>query len=196
MRKALVGPDARMLNHAEFVYGPGDRARTRRLFEAFGARVLDPQTDPIPEAVGPAAAPYLIIYFDGEADDPFDNVAYASEVQAPQRAFEEVLRARFDTDPELAAARDAFRAQHSEIPQATTHLGIALPSAEALDATMERLSDDPDLRGRVELSKVFRPDQPDSADPRVVQAFVHTDLCSNGLLCVGQRFELQVRLDL
>ena len=102
MRKALVGPDARMLNHAEFVYGPGDRARTRRLFEAFGARVLDPQTDPIPEAVGPAAAPYLIIYFDGEADDPFDNVAYASEVQAPQRAFEEVLRARFDTDPELA----------------------------------------------------------------------------------------------
>ena len=41
-----------------------------------------------------------------------------------------------------------------------------------------------------------RESEPGAVDDRVVQSFVETDLCSNGLLLFGQRFELQVRLDL
>ena len=62
--RPLERPNARLLNHCEFVYAPGDRARVRLLFEGLGFRVLDPQTDPTPAHLGPAAGPYLIVYLD------------------------------------------------------------------------------------------------------------------------------------
>ena len=184
-----------MLNHAEFVYPPGDRALARHLFEALGCRVVDPQTDPIPEALGPAAGPYLIVYLDKACEDVIDNVMYVSEVPAAQWEFEQHLREVIAQDKELVRKRDAMRDQYTTLPQAMTHLGLAFPCVEDLDATVKSLAEDRELAGRIELSPVFRPGGGGGLDDRIVQTFVHTDICSNGLLCVGQRFELQVRLD-
>jgi hypothetical protein len=195
MPRSLVDPNARMLNHAEFVYPPGDRALAKRLFEDLGCRVLDPQTDPVPEALGPAGGAYLIVYLDQSCEDLFDNVFYLSEVPSAQWEFEQQLGAALAGDEKLAGAHAAYREQRRDLPQATTHLGLAFPSTEALEAVMEGLASDEALAGRIHLSKVYRPGGPGSQDDRVVQSFVHTDICSNGLICFGQQFELQVRLD-
>ena len=76
-----------------------------------------------------------------------------------------------------------------------THLGLAFPSVSELEAAVDTLANDAALAPRIRQSKIYRPGEPDSADDRVVQAFLHTDICSNSLLTTGQQFELQVRLD-
>ena len=90
--RPLDRPGARMLNHVELAYAPGERALARQLLEALGFRVIDPQTDPIPENLGPAAAPYLIVYLDSDDGDVFDNVMYASQANEAQWRFECALR--------------------------------------------------------------------------------------------------------
>ena len=67
---------------------------------------------------------------------------------------------------------------------------------EELEAAVERVQATPELEGRAKLSAVFKPGGPGSLDDRVVQTFIHTDICSSGSLALGQQFELQVRLDL
>ena len=195
MARALAAPHARLLNHAEFVYAPGDRALTSRLFEALGCRVVDPQRGTSPDNLGPAASPYLIIYLDRGDDDVIDNVFYASEVTPAQWRFELALREQLASDAPLAEAARTQRAQFARTPHAMTHLGLALPSVSELEAAVDTLAKDETLAPRVQRSKIYRPGEPDSADDRVVQAFLHTDICSNHLLTTGQQFELQVRLD-
>lgn len=184
-----------MLNHVEFVYAPGDRPLVRRLFEALGFRVLDPQTDPTPKELGPAAGPYLIVFLDPDHGDLIDNVLYASEASDAQWRFESAIRDQLETNAEFAASHAAFRAAYSALPQAMTHVGVGYPNAQEIKTAIERISATPDLARRVELSEVYEPGGPGSVDDRVVQAFVYTDLISVGLLCGGQQIELQVRLD-
>ncbi|MBW2361827.1 MAG: hypothetical protein JRG84_13040 [Deltaproteobacteria bacterium] len=196
MARNLCDPNAKMLNHAELVYAPGERDLVARFFRALGCRVLDPQTDPLPENLGPAAGPYLIIYLDAGDDDVIDNLFYASEVLPVQWEFEKSLRAQLSADKALAEAERAMRKNFAQQPQAMTHLGLAFPSVDELEAAVERIGADPELADRAQLSKIYRPGEPGHADERVVQTFVHTDLCSGGVLTTGQQFELQVRLDL
>lgn len=196
MARALSDVNARMLNHAEFVYAPGDRELTSRFFQALGCRVVDPQRDASPDNLGPAASPYLIIYLDPGSDDVIDNVFYASEVTPVQWSFERALREQLAAEGSLADTARALRAQFAHTPQTMTHLGVAFPSVSELEAAVARIEADSDLSRRVQRSKIYRPGEPDSADDRVVQTFVHTDVCSNSLLATGQQFELQVRLDL
>jgi hypothetical protein len=193
--RPLSNPTARMLNHVEFVYAPGDRALVRKLFEALGFRVLDPQTDPTPAALGPAAGPYLIVFLDPDNEDLIDNVLYASEASEAQWQFESAIRDRLAADAAFAEQHTALRSAYAELPQAMTHVGIGYPNADEVKTAMKRLSTTPDLSERIELSDVFMPGGPGSVDDRVVQAFVYTDLISVGLLCGGQQIELQVRLD-
>ena len=195
MARALSGPNAKLLNHGEFVSAPGARDLVARFFRALGCRVLDPQTDPLPENLGPAAAPYLIIYLDDGDEDVIDNVFYASEVTPVQWEFEQCLREHLAGESALAKAARAFRENFAHVPQAMTHLGIAFPSVEELEAAVDRIAADPEVADRVQLSKIFRPGEPGSLDDRVVQTFAHTDLCSTGVITTGQQFELQVRLD-
>ena len=195
MARALSDPNARMLNHAEFVYAPGDRDLASRLFEALGCRVVDPQRGASPDNLGPAASPYLIIYLDRGDDDVIDNVFYASEVTPVQWRFERALREQLASNGPLAAAARTQREQFAKTPQAMTHLGLAFPSVTELEATGHALENDAALAPRIQGSKSYRPGEPDAADDRVVQAFLHTDICSNSLLTTGQQFELQVRLD-
>jgi hypothetical protein len=54
-----------------------------------------PARDPIPENLGPAAAPFLIVYLDPAFGDVIENVIYASEANGAQWRFESALRDRF-----------------------------------------------------------------------------------------------------
>lgn len=193
--RPLERPGAHLLNHVEFVYAPGDRALVRSFLEALDLRVLDPQTDPTPPELGPAAGPYLIVHLAEGDDDLIDNVVYASEARPEQWAFESALREHISAEGELASLQSAYRAAYAELPQAMTHVGLAYASTQEVEKAMARLASNEDLRDRITLSDVFVPGGPGSVDDRVTQAFVHTDLLSVGLLLGGQQFELQVRHD-
>lgn len=193
--RPLERPGAHLLNHVEFVYAPGDRALVRSFLEALDLRVLDPQTDPTPPELGPAAGPYLIVHLAEGDDDLIDNVVYASEARPEQWAFESALREHIAAEGELTSLQSAYRAAYSELPQAMTHVGLAYASTKEVEEAMARLASNEGLRDRITLSDVFVPGGPGSVDDRVTQAFVHTDLLSVGLLLGGQQFELQVRHD-
>ncbi|GEM_PF-716366 len=184
-----------LLNHVEFVYAPGDRALARTFLEALGFRVLDPQTDPTPPELGPAAGPYLIVYLAEGDDDLIDNVVYASEVRPEQWAFESALEAHVAKDDSLRALHERHRESYAALPQAMAHVGLAYSSTDEVKGAVERLARIDALRDRMTLSDVFEPRGPGSVDDRVTQAFVYTDLLSVGLLLGGQQFELQVRHD-
>jgi hypothetical protein len=51
------------------------------------------------------------------------------------------------------------------------------------------------LQEWVRVAGPFRPGDPGSVDPRVIQAFIRTDIVSANLLAGEQQIELQVRLD-
>ena len=97
-------------------------------------------------------------------------------------------------DAELTAAREAFLAQFSVTPYAMTHFGIAMNEAQQ-EAALERIAANPELQERVRVAGPFRPGDPGSVDPRVIQAFIRTDIVSANLLAGEQQIELQVRLD-
>lgn len=194
MSLAEAPSSRRRLNHCELFYAPGDRAAARALFRAIGCRVLDPQEEEGPADLGPAAAPYLIVFVDPSSTDLIDDVIYCSEVDPAQWELEQVLRERIAKDASLGSRFAAYEAVFARHPQAMTHVGVALSElglARAFDA-LERA---PELAGRVHLSGPFRPGEPGSVDPRVIQGFVRTDVVSTGLLLAGQQIELQVRLD-
>jgi hypothetical protein len=194
MGRAILEPSVRLLNHNELIYAPGDRGLARDLFRALGCRVLDPQEETGPGDLGPAAGPYLIIFVQPDSDDLIDNVMYASEATPAQWAFERLLRNHIDGDEELTEARKAFLAQFSVTPYAMTHFGIAMNEAQQ-EAALERIAANPELRKRVRVAGPFRPGDPGSVDPRVIQAFIRTDIVSANLLAGEQQIELQVRLD-
>ncbi len=146
--RPLDRTSARMLNHVELVYAPGERALAKSLLEGLGFRVIDPQADAVPEELGPAASAYLIVYLDPESEDVFDNVLYASEASEHQWRFERALQDRLATDEELAGLHGSFREAYARIPQAMCHFGVAYPSTEEVEATLARLAAIPALEGR------------------------------------------------
>jgi hypothetical protein len=189
-----TGDDStRFLNHTELVYAPGDRSLARDLFRALGCRVLDPQEEEGPPELGPAAGPYLIVFVDPGSTDLIDNVMYASEVTPAQWAFEEELRRFLDQRPQAAASRQTFLDRFGEAPQAMTHFGLAM-SEDQLEKALVRIEETAALAGRVRVSGPYRPGEAGSVDPRVIQAFLYTDIVSGNLLVGGQQIELQVRL--
>ncbi len=194
MGRSLLEPSVRLLNHSEMVYAPGDRALARDLFRAVGCRVLDPQEESGPDDLGDAAGPYLIVFVDPDSTDLIDNVLYASEVPPAQWAFEQAVAERVETDDDLRAALDGYNASFHSYPQGMTHFGIAMNERQ-LDECLARLEASPQFDGRLEVTGVFRPGDPGSVDPRVIQAFIRTDIIATSLLTAGQQIELQVRLD-
>ena len=194
-QRPLTRPSARMMNHLELVYAPGERDLARTLLEELGFRVIDPQKDPIPENLGPAGGPFLIVYIDPENDDVIDNVLYASEAREDQKRFESALRDRLAADKELASLHANLCTAFKKTPQTMMHFGVAFPSPEEVKGALERIAGNAALKGRVTVSKTFEPGGPGSVDERVFQGFVYTDVLSAGLLCVGLQIELQVRLD-
>jgi len=193
MTPAARSASTRLLNHGELFYAPGERALARDLLRALGCRVLDPQAEAGPADLGPAAGPYLIVFVDPKSEDLIDNVIYASEVDPAQWAFERAVRERMDADPAIRARFADYLERFAAAPQAMTHFGLSMSEAE-LEAAFDRLARMPDLAGRVTLAGPFRPGEPGSVDPRVIQGFVRTDVVSSGFLLAGQQIELQVRI--
>lgn len=178
---------ARVLNHVELVYRPGERGLVGRLFELLGCGVVD------------TGGPFLIVHVDPERRDPtmLDNCLYASEATPAQLALEDAFAKALAGQGELAEGHAGYVDHNVSKPQFTTHFGLAMP-VDALDDAVARVGEaatsDPDLAGRVSVSGVFRPGDPGSLSPTLVQAFVQTDVCAAGLLALGQRFELQARV--
>ncbi len=194
MGRAVLQPTSRLLNHGEMFYAPGERGLARELFRAIGCRVLDPQEEEGPADLGPAAGPYLIVFVDPESTDLIDNVMYASEVEPAQWRLEQALRERIGKDPDLRERYADYGACFSRYPQGMTHLGVSMSAAQ-LETALARIAASPALAARVEVRGPFRPGDPGSVDPRVIQGFLRTDIVSTGFLLAGQQIELQVRLD-
>jgi hypothetical protein len=194
MGRMALAPTVRLLNHTEMVYAPGDRNLARDLFRAIGCRVLDPQEEAGPDDLGAAAGPYLIIFVDPDSMDLIDNVLYASEVPPAQWELEQTLRAHVKSDDKLREAFEGYNSSFYSYPQGMTHYGLAMNEAQ-LDAALSSIESNPAFKGRLDVTGVFRPGDPGSVDPRVIQAFLRTDIISTGLLSAGQQIELQVRLD-
>ena len=173
----------RLFNHAELVYAPGERDLVTRFFEALGCRVVD------------SGGPYLVVLLDPSGQSFYDNCLYVSEIVEEQSELEAALQRGLNAGGELGDRYQKFVARFEREPQRTTHLGLRLSSARELDEVLARLEElGTELPGRVSVARVIRPGDTGSLDPKLIQAFVRTDLCAAGLLCLGQHFELQVRL--
>ncbi|MEU8135958.1 hypothetical protein [Streptodolium elevatio] len=124
-----------------------------------------------------------------------DNVLYASEVTPEQWAFETELASRIDAGGELAATAATWTDSLRNRPQYSYHFGIRLGTRAALEQAVLDIEDaganDPELAGRIAVSGVYRPEDPDAATDTMMQVFVRTDVLACGLLTLGQHIELQ-----
>jgi hypothetical protein len=170
----------RLVNHVELVHRPGERRLAAAFFELLGCKVVE------------TGGPFLVVHVDPGTRDPamLDNCFYVSEMTAGQVAFERGLAAAED-------ALSVFVADRRRRPQHTTHFGISMDTESwerTIGAVAGAATEHPELRGRVELAGVYRPGDPGSLSPTLLQAFVATDVCAAGLVAMGQYVELQARV--
>jgi hypothetical protein len=177
---------AHQLNHVELVYRPGERALAARLFELLGCRVMD------------RGGTFFSAFIDADTTDFLNNALYASEVTPEQWALDQALIEQLDGDDDVGTTGRAYLDRLAREPQRSFHFGIRYPDLESLEAALENIEaagrDDPELAGRVCVSGVFRPGDPNAYTDVMVQAFVKTDVVSAGLLALSQHVELQWQL--
>jgi hypothetical protein len=176
----------RRLNHVEMVYRPGERELAGRVFEVLGLRVLD------------RGGTWFSALIDPEVADFSNNACYASEVTPEQWALEQSLAdAIAKNDDEVGGTARGYLERLRTEPQRSFHFGIRFHQRDDFDAALERVravDDDPELKGRMSLVRVFHPDEPGAAAPNMIQAFVQTDVVAAGVLAFGQHIELQWHL--
>jgi hypothetical protein len=193
------------LGHLALHYRPGDRERSRLLFECLGARLEDN---------GPPE--FCSIVFDPAGWNYVDNVMYLSQAGTAKLALEEAITeglhiGQADEDPRATAFRDL----RVSSPEALDHVGIRYATFEELERAVLALADatapggllegratvtkyraragqDPKIDQLMDTSPIFR-DRDDDGTAFTdygVQVFVRTDLCTTGLFALGQTFEL------
>ncbi|TVZ02148.1 hypothetical protein EAS64_25280 [Trebonia kvetii] len=179
-------PSLRRLNHVELVYAPGERQLAARVFGLLGCRVED------------RGGTFLTAYVEQAEADIANNVMYASEVTAEQWAFEQALSSALKQAGTLGDTARGYQGRLSSEPQRSCHFGIRFSRYNAYEATLAKIrrvdEDDPQLKGRVTLSGVFRPGDPGAYSKIMIQAFVRTDVIASGMLSLGQHIELQWQL--
>jgi hypothetical protein len=180
---ALQRTDA-VLSHAEASYRPGDRQLAISLFEAMGCKIYE--TD----VKGLAGSTYVSAHPD-PAQRTMDNVLYLSEMTSEQSGLEDVLRQRIETDPELRAARDRYRALASEKPFGLAHIAVRYPSYDVLEQVLAGLAQrlTPEMKERT-LVRIFRPGDAEEIQWDSIQAFIYTDIAVSGIAAFGQVYEL------
>lgn len=176
---------ANVLSHVEVVYRPGDRQLAIALFEAMGCRTYETDTK------NPAGVGYISAHPDPDVRGQ-DDVIYISEMPPVQAVLEGFLRERVETDDELSAARDRYRAMADTQPFGLSHVALRYPTFESLEAVLAGLEAKltPELKERVVL-KIFRPGDSEEIEwGETVQAFIYTDIAVAGITPFGQVFEL------
>jgi hypothetical protein len=173
----------RRLNHVEFVHRPGERDLVYALFDLLGFQTIEMMNgEVLVAAVDPPSF--------RERDN--DNYIAGREVRPEQWAFDQALEAALTQTP-LAAPFAGYKDLLDRIPQWGMHFGVNFTTLDAWEAAVAKVAEvevhAPALSRRVQLLKVFRPDDPDPLSP-VHQAFIWTDLIASGSLALGQRIEL------
>jgi hypothetical protein len=122
-------------------------------------------------------------------------------VTGQQWAFELWLQRQIEQNGN--AVTDAFIEMGKLWPQKFGHFGIGHPTLPQWEAAVENIRDaadnDPDLRGRITISHVARPEDAHSVlsategrmGHGLYQGFLRTDIVSTGLIMVGQTIEIQ-----
>ncbi len=172
-----------LLNHAEMVYGPGDREAALAFFDTMGFAVSE-----LP------GFPWLVITVDPEAGWGVDNVMYANESTPAQQNFEKVFEQALASDSELAGTLERYLSIRRAHPQYVFHFGASVPTHEDWQERVERLQEanrsHPLLAGRIEMD-VYEPGVPGALGP-LSQAFIYTDIIAVGPLQLARLlFDLQ-----
>jgi len=160
-----------LLNHAEMLYRPGERAHAQAFFETMGFGVTD-----LP------GGPWLVITVDPEKGPSPENVMYANEPTPAQLNFEAAFQKACENDAELADSLDRYKKIRRKHPQYVFHFGASLPTHEdwqqRLEALREANRSHPPLKGRLDI-KVSEPGLPDALGP-LSQAFIYQDILAYG----------------
>jgi len=182
------GYQGRGLNHVELLYQPGERALAIKFATLLGCATMETSQ------TNDTGSTYICVHPDADDRDMMNNIMYLSEMRAPQRKLEEVLRAKISADKELADATEIYRDRAKNHPFGVPHFGLRFPSFESIEPVLDRLerNDDPEMKGRYSL-KVIRPDNAVSMTSQLIQAFVYTDIVATGLFSLGQVIELQAQ---
>jgi hypothetical protein len=178
-----------LANHVEMVHRPGEAALALKLFTLLGCA---------PKSL-PAA-------FAGVVFHSSDDLSlWVSEVTPEQWAFEQWLQAQLKHGGTAESA--AYAEQLRLRPQKFAHFGIGLSTLGEWEVLVDRVraavETDPDLKGRVSLPLVKRPEDEGSIAREtggklattLYQAFLRTDIVAAGLLTLGQGIELQHYLE-
>jgi hypothetical protein len=172
----------RRLNHVEFVHPPGDRELVFALFDLLGFETEVLGGEIILGIIDPATFKKV----------NNDNVLAGREVRPEQWAFDQALAEALRQKP-LADAFEGYKDLLSRKPYWGMHFGINFSTLERWEAAVARVrhidKHAPQLSGRVRLTAVFRPDDPEPVST-VHQAFLWTDVIASGSLALGQRIEL------
>jgi hypothetical protein len=182
----IVAPQtttARRLNHVEFVHPPGEQHLVFALFELIGVEItLLKGGQVIMGLVDSTSFKY----------ENNDNYLAGREVRPEQWAFDQALMKAIRQQP-LADAFSGYQDLLYKRPQWGMHFGIHFSSLETWEAAVVRMQNaetlKPELKGRVKLNSVHRPEDPDPLST-AHQAFIWTDLIASGSLALGQRIEL------
>jgi hypothetical protein len=179
----LIDYRGRLLNHMNLVHRPGERQLVSKLFIALGCEVRD------------TGEPYLFISIAPGNKDLLNNILFATEATPEQWRFEQELQRALTDYLPLAQAYAAFAQKFRTHPQRGTHFGIRYSSFAKLEATLSHLETelDPELKTRVQVVGVFRPNNPGSPTEQVMQAFLETDVVTTGSLSIAQHIELQAQ---
>lgn len=172
-------------NHLEMVHRPGEAHLARKLLALLGC---EPQ-------LSPNAFAGVTWQFSG------DQVLWVSEVTPEQWAFEKWLQGQLKSSG--TAESRAFAENLKAQPQKYAHFGLGQVTLADWEATVARVRDaadnDPELKGRISMPLVARPEDPGSVAQdsggkmglTLYQAFLRTDILSTGLLTLGQVIEIQ-----
>jgi hypothetical protein len=172
-----------LLNHVSLIYRPGERHLAAKLFNAVGCEVHD------------RGELYLYISIVPGNPDLTNNVLFAGEATPEQWRFDQELQNALASDTPMAQAYAAFVQRYRRMPARASHFGIRYPSFALLEQTLENFQTrlDPELKGRVEVAGVFRPNESGSFSDRVMQVFLKTDIVATGSLAIGSNIELQAQ---
>jgi hypothetical protein len=179
---------ARSLGHVALGIGPGDGPAAAELLRALGLEV----TDNGPSKMG---EPWYTALVDPHTFEGLENLFFVVPTSHEQRTLEASMSA-VDASEFLASKRTN--------PESASHVALAYRDLETLEAAVRAVREldrvsvrvfrarrgDPTIDERMDASDVFGEIDEEAFVDRTIQVFVHTDLVSTSLLCLGQTIEL------